>query len=80
MNGKSLLDTDFQPDDGVLPYDGPQFHRSGKVGDMTESDRKVHDANTRFRPDGMRGGYRALFAKWEKAPGNGGLSMPGIAA
>ena len=59
----TILDTDFQPDDEALLHEGPRFHRSGKVGDMTESDKKVHDVNTRFRPDEMREGYRALSVK-----------------
>ena len=50
----TIFDTDFQPDDEVLLYDGSQFHWSGKVGDMTESDKKDYDVNTWFRLDEMR--------------------------
>lgn len=59
----TVFDTDFQPDDEVLPYDGPRFHWSGKVGDMTESDKGDCDVTTRFPLDEMREGYKALFAR-----------------
>lgn len=59
----TVFDTDFQPDDEVLLYDGSQFHWSGKVGDMTESDKKDYDVNTWLRLDEMREGYKALFVK-----------------
>ena len=60
---QTIFDTDFQPDDGVLLYDGSRFHWSGKVGDMTESDKKCYDVNTWFRLDEMREGYKALFVR-----------------
>lgn len=59
----TIFDTEFQPDDEVLLYDGSQFHWSGKVGDMTESDKKDYDVNTWFRLDEMREGYKVLFVK-----------------
>lgn len=59
----TIFDTDFQPDDEVLLYDGPRFHWGGKVGDMTESDKKVYDVNTWLPLDEMREGYKALFVK-----------------
>lgn len=59
----TIFDTEFQPDDEVLLYDGSQFHWSGKVGDMTESDKKDYDVNTWFRLDEMREGHKVLFVK-----------------
>jgi hypothetical protein len=59
----TIFDTDLQPDDEVLLYDGSQFHWSGKVGDMTESDKKDYDVNTWLRLDEMREGYKVLFVK-----------------
>jgi hypothetical protein len=59
----TIFDTGFQPDDEVLLYDGSQFHWSGKVGDMTESDKKDYDVNTWFRLDEMREGCKVLFVK-----------------
>nr|DAZ12906.1 MAG TPA: hypothetical protein [Caudoviricetes sp.] len=47
----TIFDTDFQPDDEVLLYKGSRFHWSGKVVDMTESDKKGYDVNTWFRLD-----------------------------
>lgn len=59
----TIFDTDFQPDDEVILYEGSRFHWSGKVGDMTESDKKCYDVNTWFRLDEMREGYKALFVR-----------------
>lgn len=59
----TIFDTDFQSNDEVLLYEGSQFHWSGKVGDMTESDKKDYDVNTWFRLDEMREGYKVLFVK-----------------
>lgn len=58
----TIFDTDFQPDDEVLLYDGSQFHWSGKVGDMTESDKEDYDVATWFRLDKIEE-YKALFVR-----------------
>lgn len=59
----TIFDTDFQPDDEVLLYEGSQFHWSGKVGDMTESDKEEYDVTTWFLLDEMHEGYKALFVR-----------------
>lgn len=58
----TIFDTDFQPDDEVLLYEGSQFHWSGKVRDMTESDKKEYDVTTWFLLDESEG-CKALFVK-----------------
>ena len=60
---QTIFDTDFQPDDEVLLYDGSQFHWGGQVGDMAESDKEEYDVSTWFRLDEMREGYKALFVR-----------------
>lgn len=61
---ETIFDTDFQPEDEVLLYEGSQFHWCGKVRDMTESDKDDYDVTTWFRLNEMReGGYKALFVK-----------------
>lgn len=60
---ETIFDTDFQPDDEVLLYEGSRFHWRGKVGDMTESDKEDYDVLTWFCLDVMREGYKALFVK-----------------
>lgn len=58
----TIFDTDFQPDDEVLLYDGLQFHWSGKVGDMTESDKEDYDVATWFLLDKVED-HKALFVR-----------------
>ena len=58
----TIFDTDFQPDDEVLLYDGSQYHWSGKVGDMTESDKEDYDVATWFLLDKVED-YKALFVR-----------------
>lgn len=45
---QTIFDTDFQPDDWVLLYEGSRFHWGGQVGDMTESDKEEYDVSTWF--------------------------------
>ena len=58
----AVFDADFQPDDAVPLYEGSRFHWNGKVGDMTESDKKEHGATTRSLLDESEG-CKALLAK-----------------
>lgn len=58
----TIFDTDFQPDDEVLLYEGSRFHWSGKVGDMTESDKEYYDVATWFLLDKVED-YKALFVR-----------------
>lgn len=58
----TIFDTDFQPDDEVLLYEGSMFHWSGKVRDMTQSDKEEYDVATWFLLDESEG-YKALFVK-----------------
>lgn len=60
----TIFDSDeFQPDDEVLLYEGTRFYWSGKVGDMTESDKEDYGVPTWFLLDEMREGYKALFVR-----------------
>ncbi len=59
---ETIFDTDFQPEDEVLLYDGSRFHWSGKVGDMTESDKETYDVTTWFLLNASEG-YKALFVR-----------------
>lgn len=60
----TIFDCDeFQPDDEVLLYDGTRFYWSGRVGDMTESDKEDYDVPTWFLLDEMREGYKELFVR-----------------
>lgn len=59
---QTIFDTDFQPDDAVLLYDGSWLHWSGRVGDMTESDKEEYDVVTWFLLDAIEG-YKALFVR-----------------
>ena len=59
---ETIFDTDFQPEDNVLLYEGSQFHWCGKVGDMTESDKEEYDVTTWFLLDKIEG-YKALFVR-----------------
>lgn len=60
---ETIFDTDFQPDDEVLLYEGSRFHWCGKVGDMTESDKKEYDVPTWFLLDEVHETYKALFVR-----------------
>lgn len=59
----TIFDTDFQPNDEVLLYEGPRFHWSGKVGDMEESDKEDYDVATWFLLDEVQEDYKALFVR-----------------
>ena len=58
----TIFDTDFWPGDEVLLYEGSRLHWSGKVGDMTESDKKDYDAATWFLLDKIEE-YKAIFVR-----------------
>jgi len=60
--GTTIFDTDFQPEDEVLLYDGSRFHWSGKVKDMTEADKMDYDVSTWFLLDAIEG-FKALFVR-----------------
>lgn len=59
----TIFDTDFQPGDQVLLYEGSRFHWSGYVGEMTETDKEEYDGSTRFLLDEIHEGYKALFVR-----------------
>ena len=59
---QTIFDTDFQPDDEVLLYEGSRFHWCGKVGDMSAFDKDDYDVTTWFRLDEEEG-YKALFVR-----------------
>lgn len=60
----TIFDSDeFQPDDEVLLYEGTRFYWSGKVGDMTESDKEDYDVPTWFLLDETHEGFKALFVR-----------------
>ena len=58
----TIFDTNFQPDDEVLLYEGSRFHWGGKVVDMTESDKEEYDVPTWFLLDEIEW-YKALFVR-----------------
>lgn len=59
---QTIFDTDFEPEDEVLLYDGSRFHWSGKVNDMTEADKMDYDVSTWFLLDAIEG-FKALFVR-----------------
>lgn len=58
----TIFDTDFDPKDKVLLYDGSEFYWDGEVGDMTEADKAEYNVTTWFLLDKVEG-YKALFVK-----------------
>lgn len=58
----TIFDSYFRPDDEVLLYDGSQFHWSGKVGDMAESDKEDYEFARWFILD-KTDDYKSLFVR-----------------
>lgn len=77
----TIFDTDFQPDDEVLLYEGSRFHWSGKVGDMMESENVLKYLLRAGRKDaldielGKAENYlhHALTGEWLSEEGNHGI-------
>lgn len=59
----TIFDTDFQVDDMVILYDGGDFHWSGKVGDMSKTDKIKYNSSDWFNLDENCEDYKFIFVR-----------------